>query len=71
MRLFFGEKMGFSGFGFRQRPHSRRMPSRGRFARISPCATDAGVLLAVVFGLILKKFTCYGELSRHKIADSI
>ncbi|MBK8473935.1 MAG: hypothetical protein IPL33_18175 [Sphingobacteriales bacterium] len=31
----------------RQRPHSRRMPLRGRFARISPRAPRCGLWTAV------------------------
>ena len=50
-------------------------PSRGRFARISPRATDAGYgRLCIVgggFRLDAQKFACYGGLNRHKIADSI
>ncbi|MBK8473296.1 MAG: hypothetical protein IPL33_14755 [Sphingobacteriales bacterium] len=52
----------------RQRPHSRRMPSRGRFSRISHTPLDAGYgRLCIVGGgfcLDTQKFTCYEALNR-------
>ncbi|MBK8474715.1 MAG: hypothetical protein IPL33_22440 [Sphingobacteriales bacterium] len=53
----------------RQRPHSRRMPSRVRFCpNFAPRATDAGYgRLCIVgggFALMRSNFTCYEALNR-------
>jgi len=52
----------------RQRPHSRRISSRGRFCLNFARATDAGYgRLCIVgggFRLDTQKFTCYEALNR-------